>query len=371
MANKILRIALIAMFCVFIGAFGLMYALLPKSDFSEKEKRALSSFPEASVESILDGSFESGIETWMSDHVPGRDMLVGLNARYDLVSGRNGLRGVLFAGGNRLIASAEKLNEASIISKFSRVNTFADAAGIPVDMMLVPTSGFIHEDELPLHAPYPDAALMKLAIENAGNVRLIWPGERFRRMDDIPLYYNTDHHLTSRGSYELCSLYAENTGARMPGADNYDVETVGGFYGSMYAKAGLWDVAPDNVELWRSRSLGDVTVTFDDREPADSLFFTEHLSEMDKYPVFLDGNHGLVVIETGREGGENLLIIRDSFGHCFAPFAADLFDRVVLVDLRYFRKPVSELAAEMEIDRALVLYGVDTFITDTNFGWLK
>ena len=66
-------------------------------------------------------------------------------------------------------------------------------------------------------------------------------------------------------------------------ADDYDVAVHGGFYGSMYNKAGLWWVAPDDIEIWRSRTLGSVTVSFDDREASDSLFFEEHLAEMDKY----------------------------------------------------------------------------------------
>ena len=165
MTNKNLRAALIVMFCAFIGIFGLMYVILPKAEFSEKEKRVLSSFPEASGESILDGSYEADIETWMSDHVPGRDLLVGVNAYYNLLSGRNGLNGVINAGDGQLIAAAETLNETSVASKCARINAFADAAGIPVDVMLVPTSGYIHENALPLHAPYRDAELMNLLAE--------------------------------------------------------------------------------------------------------------------------------------------------------------------------------------------------------------
>ena len=70
----------IALFCSFIGIFALLYILLPRDSFSEKEKRTLAEFPEVSLSSILDGSFESGFETWLSDHVPGRDALVGLHA---------------------------------------------------------------------------------------------------------------------------------------------------------------------------------------------------------------------------------------------------------------------------------------------------
>lgn len=372
MASKTMRTVLIVLFCAYIALFSALYILLPAETFSEKEKRTLASFPETSLETVFNGQFEQGLETWMSDHVPFRDGFVGMNAVYELASGRNGLGGVIYAGENRLFAAPETLDEAAVSTKFDRINAFARASGLPVDVMLIPTSGHMHDAQLPAHAPYPDARLAALAEAQLDDgIGFIWPEERFAGMPDAQLYYNTDHHLTSRGSYEACRLYAEHLGLPMPEISDYDIETAEGFYGSMYAKAGLWAVDGEPVEIWRSRNLGPVQVRFDDGETYDSMFFPDHLSEMDKYPVFLDGNHPLVTIETGREEGESLLIIRDSFGHCFAPFTADHFRRITLVDLRYYRKPITDLAAAVEADRVLVLYGVDTFITDTNFAWLQ
>ena len=124
MQNKKLQAVFIVLFCAYIGIFGLLYILLPKADFSEKEKRVLTGFPELSAASVLDGSFESGFETWMSDHVPARDVLVGMNARYDLLSGRNGLNGVIHAGDGRLFTSAEKLDGEAVVRKCERINAF-------------------------------------------------------------------------------------------------------------------------------------------------------------------------------------------------------------------------------------------------------
>lgn len=373
MASKHMRTVLIVLFCAYIALFSALYILLPAESFSEKEKRALAAFPETSLETVFNGKFEQGLETWMSDHVPLRDTFVGVNAVYELASGRNGLGGVIYAGGNRLYAAPETMDDASIAMKCGRINAFAQSSGLPVDVMLIPTAGYMHRDDLPaLRAPFNEARLcdmMRLQLDEG--IGFIWPEERFAGMPDAQLYYSTDHHLTSRGAYEACRLYVESLGLPMPEIADYEIETTGGFYGSMYAKAGLWGVDGEDVEIWRSRSLGPVQVRFDDGETHGSMFFPEHLSAMDKYPVFLDGNHPLVTIETGREEGESLLIIRDSFGHCFAPFTADSFRRVTLVDLRYYRKPLTELAASAEADRVLVLYGVDTFITDTNFAWLQ
>lgn len=370
MRNKIARWALIGLFCGFIALMGLGYLLLPKQDFSELEKRVLADFPEVSADTVLGGSFESGFETWMNDHIPGRAALVGANAYYELASGRNGLGGTVLANG-RLYDAADPLDDAAISRKIEAINRFAEATGLPTDVLVIPSAGYMSEDSLPRHAAYHDGELAdKLRAELSPGINLLWPEEALSG-DVNANYYATDHHLTSLGSYRACKLYAQSLGLALPEPEGYDVETYPGFRGSMYSQSGLWGVRPDDVELWRSKSLGPVTVRFDDREGSDSLFFPEHLSELDMYPTFLDGNHGLVTIETGNEGGENLLLIRDSYGHCFAPFAADCFHRIVLVDLRYYRQPVTELAQAEDIDRTLLLYGADTFLTDVNFGWLR
>lgn len=104
---------------------------------------------------------------------------------------------------------------------------------------------------------------------------------------------------------------------------------------------------------------------------SDSLFFTEHLADLDKYPVYLDGNHSLVTIENPAAEGGTLLVIRDSFAHCLATFLAQEYQTIYLVDLRYYRGSLSQFVTDHEVDELLYLYGMDTLLTDTNSAWLS
>ena len=49
-----------------------------------------------------------------------------------------------------------------------------------------------------------------------------------------------------------------------------------------------------------------------------------------------------------------------------APFLAQSFSEVHLLDLLYYRAPVAQYAAENGIDEIVVLYSVPNFITDRN-----
>ena len=44
---------------------------------------------------------------------------------------------------------------------------------------------------------------------------------------------------------------------------------------------------------------------------------------------------------------------------------------MVLVDLRYYKEPLSQLCAQEGFDRILICYSIGNFLTDTNLGFLR
>ena len=64
-------------------------------------------------------------------------------------------------------------------------------------------------------------------------------------------------------------------------------------------------------------------------------------------------------------------MIRDSYSDAMAPFLAQRFSEVHLLDLRYYRMPASIYAADNGIEDILVCYSVQNFISDRNLVLLK
>ncbi|MGX8699092.1 MAG: DHHW family protein, partial [bacterium] len=180
--------------------------------------------------------------------------------------------------------------------------------------------------------------------------------------------YRTDHHLTAWGAYTLYTCWSPNPRP----ASAYTVRSFEGFCGTTWSSSGYWLVPPDTLEVWDDG--GDYTVTIresgSDTVTHAGLFFEEHLAALDAYPVYLDGNHPLTVIENAAAPGGTLLVVKDSYAHAFATLAAGDYRRIVLVDLRYYRAPVSALAERYEATELLFLYGLDNLLTDTNSAWL-
>ena len=359
---------IIALFCLFLGGMLLLFVLLPKTAFSVKEKRYLAEAPSLRLADILSGRFGSQAETYAAEHLPGRDFFVGLNAAFEHLTGRQGAKEIFTGRSGRLYESPAALDEAGLKRKLDAINAFAETAWQPVTLLLVPEAGYLLSDDLPASfEPYYDAEILDAVRTQAGDgVEVLDLRDAFAT-DTETLYYRTDHHWTSRGAWLAASLYGGKSGHPLPGEDAYTVTAVPGFYGTTYSRAALWLTPAETLELWDSG--GAFTVENADHPGVhEGLFYREHLSEPDKYPVFLDGNHSLVRIRG--EGTGKLLVIRDSFASCAGGFLADGWGEVVLVDLRYYRDTVSDLLSE-GFDNILVLYGLRNFMTDGNIGWLE
>ena len=190
--------------------------------------------------------------------------------------------------------------------------------------------------------------------------------------NDVQLYYKTDHHITSTGAFEMYKLYAAEKGFVVN--EDYEVKTEADFYGTSYSKGGYWLSDPDVIEMWHNKNL---KVTVEITEPGkdvvkhNSVFFTDRLEESDKYPVYLDGNHSLTKITNPTAKGGKILILKDSFAHCFTGFLAEQYSEIYMVDMRYYRTSVSELVKENGITDVLYLYGTESMGTDTNSSWLS
>ena len=339
------------LFVGFIFTMMVLWLVLPKDSYSPQEKRTLAAFPECNTETLTDGTFQKSLDTWLSDHMPARSFFVGLNADYDLLSGRNGAKGIYLGQDNYLFPKPVQDGE-TLLKNAGYIQEFADDLdNIPVYMTVVPSSGAVNSDKLPaVHETYRDAEWITAFREKLGkNVRFVDVQQDFAKAAaKRQLYYKTDHHWTSYGAFECYRLLGAAMGYTPLAERDFDKEKVKGFYGTSYAKAALWFLPPDTVELWSNHQQPDDAVTVaihdgQDNKTGSSYFFREQLKNDDKYPVFLDGNHSLVrITNTAAEGG-TLIVIKDSYAHTLVPFLSQHYRNIVMVDLRYYKKEVSAL----------------------------
>lgn len=361
------------MFCVFLFSILLFLLASPEKKYSEKEKRYLEKAPTISWTGIMDGSVQDQLENWIADQFPGRDLWVSIHAYANLLIGRNAHQDIYFGKDGYLINAPSGSDLTNFKTTLSRFDAFAEKTGVPATMVMVPATGWIKEDCLPLgHGVYPDDLMFETAAEQATHMNVLDLRDILMQADiTAPVAYHTDHHLTSFGNYTLYTALRAAQGRDALQQTDYTVETVDGFRGTTWSGSGYWLTDADQIELWHSGAEVSVTISDGEEEVvADSVFFRDHLNELDMYPVFLDGNHALTTIANPKAREGTLLVIKDSYAHGLATFLADHYQTIYLLDLRYYRGKVSEFAADHDVDELLFLYGTSTLMTDTNSAWL-
>lgn len=367
-------------FLIFIYGMALWFLFSPKTDYSSSEKRYLQKFPDANVEKVLSGEFGSEFETFFADQFPQRNTWVGINAYTTLAEGNNGASGVYNCKNGYLINKPVSTDN-NLDKNVGAVVDFAKTIDAPTTVMLVPSTGYIADDVLPtFHDKYNDDEDISkisstLSKEKIGFVDL---RERFKSeyKNGSQLYYKTDHHWTTKGAYTGYQELCKALGITPIDDSTLKKDSYPDFYGTTYSSSGFWLTPPDNIEIWSNPKNSDKNISVKITEGANvktsgSMYFTDHLKEDDKYPVFIDGNHALTEITNTNAKNGTILLIKDSFSHSLAPFLAENYSKVVLVDLRYYKESVSQLVSTYNPEQVVVLYGIDNLATDTDIVWLK
>ena len=383
MKNKFIKFIPAAVFLVFTFAFCIMFFVLPKSDFSQSEKRYLADTPKFTVDNLLsgglvkeiDGDSDLGKVGYVADHFPMRSFFVGLNSYYNLSYGNTANNDYYFGKDGFIITKPYETNRLD--TNINVVNSFAE--DMNVTLAIVPSAGYVLEDKLPLnHISYKDAevyAELKAKLSDSVEYCDMENAMKAYYESTTSPYYRTDHHWTTPAAHFAYRNLGDVMGYVPSGDSVYEKAKQEGFYGTTYSSSGYFLTKPDTLEIWKNpytESAVNVEISEGGfSESYDSMFFESHLSEPDMYPVFLDGNHALVKITNPNAAEGKLLVVKDSYAHALVPFLADNYSEIVMVDMRYFKESVSELCESEGITDALILYSISNFCTDTGLAFLE
>ena len=363
-------------FVGFIVVMLVLFLVLPKKEYSSSEKHYLQQAPSFSFNSLLSGEFGKDFEKFLSDQTAGRNFWVGMSAYYNYYIGNNGSNGIYKCADGYLVNDPEDMS--GLMRNVGFIEEFAEKVDTDVTVLVAPSTGYVCGDILPQnHKTYRDDEMfpeIKQALSSCGFVDV---RELFKSEYDggSQMYYRTDHHWTARGAYYAYMALADELGYTPHEEGDYEITAYPGFYGTTYSSSGYWMNEPDEIEVWDNKANdGSITVTITDGSEVieqDDMFFYDHLDEDDKYPVYLDGNHPYTVIKnSAADSDKKLMVIKDSFAHSLVPFLADHYSEIIMVDLRYFTNPVSQIIESEGVDQVLIIYSIDNLATDTGVAWI-
>lgn len=366
------------LFLLFLGGFWGASFFMPEKIFSDSENRYLEQQPEFTVKTLVSGQYGKDYEAYLGDQFPGRNGFIGIKAGTERLLGKKDVNGVYFGKDGYLLEKfdAEDLEGDILETNIARLQEFIQAAGgklgrDKVKVMMIPSASQIITAQLPfMAAPFNQKKISDQIKQAVGEDLTVDVEEEMRKAAKAEngqnLYYRTDHHWTTLGAWYGYRSWAIAAGLKPWGLDKFNRITVTeDFLGTLYSKVNV-KCRPDAIEVFLPKQHQSYTVYYDlNKEGRPDLYTEKALEGRDKYSYFLDGNHGLVEIQNStaplEQKEKKLLIVRDSFAHSMAPFAANHFGTTYLVDLRYFNMRLNDFIEKENITDLLVMYQIPGF----------
>ena len=342
MKKRIGLAPLIAIAVILLGLSVGSFFLTPDRAFSENENRYLQLTPKLSWDTVMSGDFMEDMEEYTSDQIVFRDLWTATRSLLQRAEGKEDISGTYLGAEGRYFAKVteDSFNRAGLEKNAGYIREFFAASGKSCRAMIVPSPAGVLRDMLPENAPYYDEAGAFERLDAALGGSLLDVRETLADVEDP--YYHTDHHWTTMGAQAAYRRWAEVTGHTV--REDALVCATEEFRGTLYSKVLLPDSVYDSV--YYAPEITAESVVCDGKD--GTLYDRDALTRKDKYELFLGGNYGQCVITTGTENGKHLLLVKDSFANAFVPFLLGDYETVTMIDLRYFRGSMAELAAESD-----------------------
>ena len=376
--------------------------LMPRSEYSELEKRELAELPEMTEEGVKDGSYMKALSAWFSDTEPYRDEFMAASMkvrdaiRYSFSSDEETIS---FHKGDaesdkeepKADATTEELEEYEnkltadenakigshgiiIIGSGPNVralNAFGGAATGGIDFanvvneyqkempqtqvyaMVIPLSSEFYTPDKAKKITRPQQPFIKNIyshLEHGAKGVPAYNALAEHVKEDI--YLRTDHHWAPVGAYYAAQAFAKSAGVPFRDLSAYDKKVIHGYVGSMYGFSN--DIAVKNAPedfVYYTPNAVDYTTTYwvydvnknyqvtRERAPYDGKFFAHYADgSAAAYSTFMGGDQKLTRVKTGTKNGRKLIIIKDSYGNALPGYLFYSFEEVYVIDFRYFTR---------------------------------
>lgn len=368
----------ITLFCILIFGFTAATLIKPDTEYSETENRVLAGMPKISAETILSGEFEEDYESYLTDQFVARDGWIGLKTAVERAMLRRESKDIYFAEDDYLIekhtgsftSDTAELNIRVLQQFTAQYAEQFDAEHMTV--MVVPNAVDILREKLPAYASaYDEEQYLAQIREALPQGTWFDAGAILEKHSDEEIYYRTDHHWKTLAAFYVYQEWARLKGYKVPAADDYEIETVtDSFEGTIQSKLGI-KTRGDTIELYQPKEDLFYTVQKNNEDEVEySVYDYSALDTKSKYDVYFGGNQALVKIKTRAGSGRKVLVIKDSYAHCFVPFMLTEFDEITMLDIRYYNQKLSDLIAEGDFTDLLFLYNASGFAEDTSISRL-
>lgn len=355
------------------------------------ENRTLAERPALTWESLWDGSFGTKLESWYSDHFPGRTTLLKADTKVQMDILKRPVVNEIVAAEDVLLPFAEYGEQApeeyarqaaDIGADLQKLDAHIRANGGGFYYVGFPEQRVYFGDQylgyLNSHAAEFEAAdgAFAAALAERG-VRFLDMGTVYDGLDHPAAYYSTvDHHYNYYGAYAayraiLDTLAADGWDLPVLTEDDIDfVELPNPYIGSRSRK--LYNLWPNDEKAVIGVQRDPVTFTrWDNGELSERPLFVVPTEEYlpTTYNLYMGGDFGETVLKTDRPDLPDVLIFGDSFTNALETLLYASFDETHILDLRHYtEKSLKDYITAYQPDLVLCIQNDTFYYTTTGNG---
>ncbi|MDD6712379.1 MAG: DHHW family protein [Sharpea porci] len=356
-----------SIFFILIAFFLVVGLIVPDRKMSDQENRTLATFPDFTLERVMNGKYFSELSDYISDQFLFRDQFMTMKVKTDKLVGKKESGGVYLGHKGYLLAKNEEPDKEALNNSIKAINAFT-AKHAESKMMIVPSAGTINPSLLPYGAPMRDQIKdIQDFTKQLTNIKIIDTATSLKKYKNEYLYYKTDHHWTTQGAYREYQNVASQLGIEKPSNDFKKYIVSNSFEGTLASESGDHS-HQDEIQIFAPKKM-DVQYYVkyvNENKMSTSVYDSSKLDTKDQYTVFFGGNHPVVEINTTNTNHKNLLIIKDSYANSFVPFLIPYYSKIIMVDPRYYYDDINKLIDTYNINQYLFLYSANTILKDTS-----
>lgn len=337
--------------------------------YSESERRALTTMPELSVSSILNGTFTGKFETYAADQFPLRDRFRSLKSFAEFNLFQKTDSNDLYLMDGHISKLEPEINTAMLdhaAERFSWIyETYLKEHDRNLYFSIIPDKNKF----LAAQNGYPAmdyAAFEQYMREKTDYMQYIDISELLT-IDD---FYKTDTHWKQECIVDIAEKFLQEMGITSEDSREDYIQNVSEtpFYGVYYGQAAL-SLPPDTLTYLTNETLDSCIVTsYDTGTPVSvPLYDLDAAKGKDPYEMFTSGSDALITIENpNADTDRELILFRDSFGSSIAPLFVRSYTKITLVDIRYIQSSMLKNFIDFENQDVLFLYS--TLLLNSSMG---
>lgn len=345
-----------------------LYSFVDKTTVSEQENRTLATAPVLNANTWFTGAFQTDAEAFLSDHLFGRDVLIKVAKTYEnLIEAKVDVKVERGAninqgtndGGSVDIAVQEASDQKYIVLEdrillayehnqptldyfVSCTQTFIDSLpdGIKSYVMVVPSRIAFETPDVKSQSDDPASDIHEVVSKFGSSVTAVDGYDAIApHADESDLYFRTDHHWTMHGAYYAANALLEAAGMDELTFKDYAKETGPSFLGYLYSNypSELLESHPDELVYYHNGEIKDEVVAV----PGNGGKIKEEPGKVidesrGGYYTFVGRPYATAVIDGNQSSDRVLMVVSDSYAQTIAPWLADAFGKVIIVDPRYY-----------------------------------